>query len=67
MGSIRQEIKRLEDFLKTKPVEQVYMGESDYAESAVEEENRINSEIEEKVKQRIKYLKSKLLKEENED
>ena len=64
MGSIRQEIKRLEDFLKTKPVEQVYMGESDYAESAVEEENRINSEIEEKVKQRIKYLKSKLLKEE---
>jgi 2-keto-3-deoxy-L-rhamnonate aldolase RhmA len=60
MENIGQEIKRLEDFLKTKPVEQVYMGESDYADSAVEEENRINNEIEEKVKQRIKYLKSKL-------
>ena len=60
MEKIEQEIKRLEDFLKTKPAEQVYTGESDYAGSAVEEENRINNEIEEKVKQRIKYLKSKL-------
>lgn len=60
MEEIEREIKRLEDFLKEKPAEEVYLGESDYAESAVEEENRINREIEEKVKRRIKYLKSKL-------
>lgn len=56
MEDIKQEIKRLEDFLKTKPVEQVYMGESDYAESVVEEENRINNEIEEKLSRELNIL-----------
>ena len=61
---IKQEIKKLEDFLKTKPVDSVYVGDSFNGEQAVESENRINDQIEEDVKKRIVYLKSKLKEEE---
>jgi hypothetical protein len=58
---IRAERKRLEDFLKTKPVHS-YVGESSYTEDAVECENKQNDEIEKEVKVRIKNLQDELVK-----
>ncbi len=57
---IRAQIKKLEDFLKTKP-DHCYMGESYYAEDAVECENRENDRIEKEVKTQIKKLRNELI------
>jgi hypothetical protein len=53
------EISYLENMLKNKPNYHVYCGESDYASDAIDQENRYNEELEKKIKNRIKYLKSK--------
>lgn len=50
-------IKYFERFLVTKPAEQVYIGESDIAESWVEQENRFNDSLESKIKNHIAYMK----------
>lgn len=50
-------INMLKRRLKTKPCRQVYGGNSDYAEMAVEEENRVNDNIAEDIEDIIWHLK----------
>ncbi len=58
---LRNRINFFERKLKERPEEQYYMGDSDYAEQAVEQENRLNEELAEKITAHIKYMKSVLL------
>jgi len=44
----------LQRFLSKRPPEQVYMGDSDYAEDAVEQENRHNEYLAEMIEEEIK-------------
>jgi hypothetical protein len=53
-------IKMLKRLLDTRPPEQVYMGESDYAEEAVEQENRINEDRAEAIESTIDSFKREL-------
>ena len=53
-------IKYFERMLDEKPSEQTYMGESFYAEQAVESENTHNELEAEKIKNHIKYMRSEL-------
>jgi hypothetical protein len=48
--------------LKQKPEPNVYIGDNDNSEQAVESENLINDEIERKIKNHIRYLKQVLVK-----
>ena len=54
----------LERFLKSRPQEAVYIGDSFYAEQAVEQENRHNEFLEKKVREEIvkceRYIKNNL-------
>ena len=59
---IKNRIKQLEDFLKTKPERQVYLGDGDNAEEWVEMENIQNDRIEENVMEEIERLKRLLSK-----
>ena len=51
-----------ERMLADNPGEQFYMGESEYAEDAVEQENRHNETLSKKIKGHIAYMKSELRK-----
>jgi hypothetical protein len=53
-------IKYLERFLAKRPPEETYMADSDYAEQAVESENRQNEDLADKVINQISYLKREL-------
>ena len=57
---IKNRIAYLEHFLFTRPPEQVYMGDSEYAESAVEQENQQNELLAEEAQGEIVRLKDKL-------
>lgn len=59
---IEKEIKRLDNFLKTKPDRGVYTGDGDNGGEWVDMENRQNDEIEEGVKRQIVKLKRLLSK-----
>lgn len=59
---IKNRIRQLEDFLKTKPERQVYLGDGDNAEEWVEMENIQNDRIEENVMEEIERLKRLLSK-----
>lgn len=59
---IKNRIKQLEGFLKTKPERQVYLGDGDNAEEWVEMENIQNDRIEENVMEEIERLKRLLSK-----
>lgn len=50
-------IKFFERRLSEKPTLQIYMGDSEYGYSWVEQENRQNDEIESKIKNHIAYMK----------
>lgn len=54
-------IRMLERKLTSRPVEQVYIGDSDYAEDAVESENRHNEWLTELFSEKIKQFKHELL------
>lgn len=55
-------IAYFERMLSEYPGYQAYMGDSEYAEQAVEEENRQNEELYKQVEAHIKYLKSEAKK-----
>jgi len=55
-------IRHFERFLETKPPEAYYMGESSYAEQAVECENQQNEMLAERISNHIKRMKSELKK-----
>jgi len=57
---IENGIKYFENKLKEMPIPQTYVGDSDYAESAVKQENRHNDELAEKIGNHIKALKREL-------
>ena len=59
---IKKRIEQLENFLKTKPERQVYMGDGDNAEEWIEMENIQNDRIEKNVKEEIGRLKRLLFK-----
>ena len=50
-------IRYFERMLFEKPQEQVYIGDSEYAESAVEQENRFNDDMEDKIRSHVAYMK----------
>jgi len=50
-------IRFFEKKLKEAPAPSIYMGNSDYAEDAVEQENRYNESITEVIKSHITYMK----------
>jgi len=50
-------IRYFERFLATKPIPEVYIGDSEYAEAAVEEENRRNDDMADKISAHIAYMK----------
>lgn len=51
----------LKRYLKTKPERQFYSGISDYGDDWVEQENRLNDEIEESIKEEIEELNKELI------
>ena len=55
-------IAYFEKMLNNAPGEQFYMGNSKYAEDAVEQENKHNEMLAEKIKGHIAYMKSELRK-----
>lgn len=55
-------IKYFENFLATKPSENIYVGESYYAEQAAEQENRNNDYLAERILNHIKYMKQEAQK-----
>jgi hypothetical protein len=57
---IYNRIAWLKRLLDTKPLEGYYIGSSDYAEQAVEQENNINNEIAERIKEQIIELEKEL-------
>lgn len=57
-------IKFFERKLLEKPEEAIYMGDSDYASDAVDQENRHNDEMAEKIQAHIEYMK-KIAKQRN--
>jgi|GEM_PF-6672498 len=59
---IEKQIQKLKDFLETKPIEEVYMGDGDNGEDWVDMENSANDRIEQEVKAEIKRLEKLLSK-----
>jgi len=59
---IKNRIKYLKLFLESMPDEQYYMGESDYAEQAVDSENAHNMLLQKEIETEIKRLEKKLKK-----
>jgi len=57
---IKNKIAYLERMLRNKPEEQYYMGNSDCAESAVEQGNRYNEQLAEEIEKEIALLKIEL-------
>lgn len=57
---IKNCIRMLEKKLEDDPGEQYYTGDSDYAEDAVEQENRANREIREKIDEALSSFKEEL-------
>jgi len=51
----------LERLLADSPMEQVYMGDSIYAEQAVEQENRHNQRLAERIEEEIKVCENYLV------
>ena len=55
-------IKYFEKVLANRPDEEYYMGDSDYAQDAVDQENRHNENMAEDIEAHIKYMKSEARK-----
>lgn len=58
---IENRIVYLKRFLDTRPNESVYMGNSVYAEDAVDQENRQNEIIAEDISEDVEYLEKELI------